>query len=564
MVGASSNPWLVIHSRGDASSPHTGRETTAVQQHSEPPRRVQPSGGVATLKKQADMANATSTETHTTRGKPRKRVRDNASAEERLRVDDWVEIAAQAFEPPADAHYRTDPQAWAADKLGIHLWSKQREIAASVANHRRTAVRSCHGAGKSFTAGTLSAWWIDTHPPGEAIVVSTAPTYKQVHAVLWEEIRAAHRKGRLPGTVLQTDEWKIGDVLVGLGRKPADHDQHGFQGIHRRYVLAILDEACGIPDPLWTAVEAITTNADCRILAIGNPDDPATEFGKVCTAGSGYNVIGISSFDTPNLSGEPVPDQMRPLLPDPGWVEDARRRWGEDSPVYKAKVLGEFPEISQDTLIPQRHIVEAQIRELPLSAEPELGVDVARYGTDRTVITVAQGGHVRIVESRGKQSTVETTGRVIERFRSTRAKKIRVDGVGVGGGVVDQLAEQGYPVLDMQAGAGSSDPAIYKNARAEWYWGLRQIFEQGAIDIDPDDDDLAAQLGGLRYSYTSRGQIVIESKDDLRKRGQPSPDRADAVMLAMARVHLPSRGVFDVDDLLDEDDIDTLPWAAAY
>ena len=480
-----------------------------------------------------------------------------------MTTDIW-EQAARQFEPPVDAHYLTDPQAWAGDKLDMFLWSKQREIVQSVVEHRRTAVRSCHGAGKSFTAGMLAAWWIDTHPPGEAIVVSTAPTYKQVHAVLWEEIRSAHRKGELPGTVLQTDEWKIGDILVGLGRKPSDHDAHGFQGIHRRYVLAILDEACGIPDQLWTAVEAITTNADCRILAIGNPDDPATEFGKVCSPGSGWNVIGISSFDTPNLSGEDIPDRMRPLLPDPGWVEDARKRWGEDSPLYKSKVLGEFPEVSQDTLIPQRYIVAAQQRDLEPTADPWLGVDVARFGTDRTVITVAEGGRVRVVESRGKQSTTETTGRVIDVFRRThRASSIRVDGVGVGGGVVDQLAEQGFPVLDMQAGSGATDPAVFKNARAEWYWGLRQMFEQGAIDIDPDDDELAAQLAALRYNFTSRGQIIIESKDDIRKRGMPSPDRADAVMLVMARVNLPPDGrVLYPEDILGDDL--TLDWAPTY
>lgn len=477
-------------------------------------------------------------------------------------MDLW-EAAARRFEPPANAHHLTDPQAWAKDKLDVHLWSKQREIAASVTQHRRTAVRSCHGAGKSFTAGMLAAWWIDTHPPGEAIVVSTAPTYKQVHAVLWEEIRGAHRKGDLPGTVLQTDEWKIGDVLVGLGRKPADHDQHGFQGIHRRYVLAILDEACGIPDALWTAVEAITTNADCRILAIGNPDDPGTEFGRVCAPGSGWNVIGISSFDTPNLSGEDVPDTMRPLLPDPGWVEDARKRWGDDSPVYQSKVLGEFPEISQDTLIPQRYIVEAQNRELPLTNDRTIGVDVARYGSDQTVISVAQGGHIRIRESRGKQPTTETTGRVILAYREEGASEIRVDGVGVGGGVVDQLVEQGYPALDMQAGAGASDPAIYKNARAEWYWGLRKMFEEGALDLDPEDHELASQLAALRYKYTSRGQIVIESKDDMRKRGMPSPDRADAVMLVAAKVNLPTGAVLYPEDILEDEDLD-LAWSTRY
>ena len=475
---------------------------------------------------------------------------------------DVIEQWARAFEPAPPSPYVADPQAWSRDKLGTHLWSKQREIVASVAENRRTAVRSCHGAGKSYTAATIASWWIDIHPPGDAIVVSTAPTYKQVHAVLWEEIRAAHRKGKLPGTVLQTDEWKIGDILVGMGRKPADHDPHGFQGIHRRYVLAILDEACGIPDALWTAVEAITTNADCRILAIGNPDDPATEFGRVCAPGSGWNVIGISSFDTPNLSGEDIPDQLRPMLPDPGWVEDARKRWGEDSPVYKSKVLGEFPDVSEDTLIPQRWIVAAQEREIETVGYGTLGVDVARFGTDRTVITAAYGGHVRVIESRGKQATTETTGRVIERFRTEPdIEQIRVDGVGVGGGVVDQLAEQGYPVLDMQAGAGATDPQLFKNARAEWYWSLRKQFEDGLVDLDPDDDETASQLGSLRYSYSSRGQIVIESKDDMRKRGMPSPDRADAVMIAMAKVNLPeSSAPIAAEDLLGGDFAD-LEWA---
>ena len=465
--------------------------------------------------------------------------------------------------PREPSPYLRDPIAWAHDKLGAHLWSKQREIAESVVVNRRTAVKSCHGAGKSWTAGMLAAWWIDIHPPGEAIVISTAPTYKQVHAVLWEEIRSAHRKGKLPGVVLQTDEWKIGDILVGMGRKPADHDPHGFQGIHRRFVLAILDEACGIPDALWTAVEAITTNADCRVRAIGNPDDPATEFGRVCSPGADWSVLQISSFDTPNLSGEDVPDKLRPLLLDPGWVVDAKKRWGEDSPVYASKVLGEFPEVSQDTLIPQRWIVEAQNREIPRVGYPRLGVDVARFGSDQTVITAAWGGHVRIVESRGKQATTETTGRVISQVRETQAAEIRVDGVGVGGGVVDQLAEQGYPALDMQAGSGSTDPQMFKNARAQWYWWLRKQFEGGLIDLDPDDDETAAQLGAIRYSYSSRGQIVIESKDDMRKRGMPSPDRADAVMLVLAQVNLPQARTYHVEDIFGEDEM-RLDWADSF
>lgn len=466
-------------------------------------------------------------------------------------LDLW-EAVARRFEPPANAHHRADPVSWAKDRLGAHLWSKQREIFESVSSTRRTAVKSCHGSGKSWSAGALAAWWIDTHPVGEAIVVSTAPTYKQVHAVLWEEVRKNHRTGDLPGTVLQTDEWKIGDVLVGMGRKPADHDAHGFQGIHRRYVLVILDEACGIPGPLWDAVEAITTNDDARILAIGNPDDPNTMFGKICAPGSGWNTMQISSFDTPNLSGEDVPDYMRPLLPSKEWVDDAAKRWGTDSPVYRSKVMGEFPETSENTLIPHQWIVDAQNRDLRPTADTQLGVDVARFGTDTSVIAAKQGGRVRIAESWGKTGTMETTGKVIHHSREMQARTIQVDGVGVGAGVVDRLDELGHPVIDMQAGGGADEPDRFKNARAEWYWRLRTLLERGELDLDPHDDDLASQLSGLRYEYTSRGQIKIESKDDMKARGMPSPDRADAVMLACA---IDLDAIPKHDDILTADDL---------
>lgn len=448
------------------------------------------------------------------------------------------EHAARMFEPPKPNPYATDPIGWAEDKLGVHLWSKQREIARSVVENRRTAVKSCHDSGKSYIASVIAAWWIDIHPPGEAFIASTAPSYPQVHAILWEEIRNRHRRGQLPGRVLQSDEWKLDDgTMVGYGRKPADTDEHGFQGIHRRYVLAILDEAGGIPEQLWTAVEAITTNAESRILAIGNPDDPNSEFGAVCKPGSGWPLIQISAFDTPNFTTEPVPEKLRPLLLAPEWVEDKRLRWGVESPRYVSKVLGEFPEIGEDTLISPVLIEAAQQRTCDPGVDQRLGVDVARFGTDRTILAHSRGPVVRCVGSHVKQATTETTGRVIHAARGLiGGYEIRVDGVGVGGGVVDQLAEQGYSVLDMQAGAAAADREHFLNARAEWYWGLRQRFEDGDIDIDPADDELAAQLGALRYKFTSRGQIQIESKDEMRKRGLPSPDRADAVMLALAHV----------------------------
>jgi hypothetical protein len=463
------------------------------------------------------------------------------------------DVAADLLVGPTPDPYVDRPADWARDRLGVHLWSKQSQIAQALVDHRRTAVKSCHDVGKSFLAGLLATWWIDTHPPGSAFVVSTAPTYKQVHAILWEEIRGHHRRADLPGRALQSDEWKLDDgTLVGYGRKPADTDEHGFQGIHRRFVLVIIDEACGVPEQLWTAVEAITTNADCRILAIGNPDDPNTEFGNVCKPGSGWNVIGIAAHESPNFTDEPVPDHIRPLLLSPEWVEDKKRRWGVESPRYQSKVLGEFPDVGQDTLISPRLIEAAQERALDLESDLGsaliLGVDVARYGTDRTEIYSRQGPVVRAAGSWAKQSTMETVGQVIAVWRGMQAEEIRVDGVGVGGGVVDRLAEQGFPVFDMQAGGAPMDRERFLNARAEWSWALRERFEQGDIDLDPDDDELAAQLGTIKYRYTSRGQVQIESKDEIRKRGLPSPDKADAVILTAGPTP-PDGRIFGVEDL---------------
>lgn len=475
-------------------------------------------------------------------------------------TDPW-EYAAREFEPPPPSPYLGDPIRWATERRGAFLWSKQREIAESIVANKRTAVKSCHNSGKSFLAAQIAAYWTDVHPPGESFIVSTAPTYAQVHAILWEEIRKAAKNPNgepLPGRVLQSDEWKLDDgTLVGWGRKPADNDQHGFQGIHRKYVLVILDEACGIPEQLWTAVEAITTTETCRILAIGNPDDPNTEFGNVCKPGSGWNVIRVSAFDTPNFTGERVPAQVADLMLAPEWVEDKKRRWGESSPRYVAKCLGEFPEIGDDTLISPRWIEAAQARELEPGERRVLSVDVARFGSDSTTIGLSRGPVFRVVAEYSKLRTTETTGHVIEAKREHNAHEVRVDGVGVGAGVVDELLEAGHDVVDMQSGAAARDNEHYANARAEWWWGLRQMFEEGDIDLDPEDDELAAQLGAIKYSYTARGQVLIESKADMKKRGLPSPDRADTMMLGKAFVAPPDQVVEDeeIDDGLTDFDI---------
>jgi hypothetical protein len=248
-----------------------------------------------------------------------------------------------------------------------------------------------------------------------------------------------------------------------------------------------------------------------------------------------------------------VPGDLGELLVSREWVEDATKRWGVDSPLYVSKVLGEFPESSQNTLIPVSWILAAQERRLQPEGWGCLGVDVARFGSDRSVMYHRRGDHVRLLRDWASAPTTETTGHVVQAAREHLPAEIRVDGAGVGGGVVDQLAEMGWPVVDMQAGARAVDSEHYLNARAEWFWRLRERLESGEIDIDPTDDVLASQLAALQYKFTSRGQIQIESKDDMRKRGMPSPDRADALVLAFADLAVVDR-ILTAEDLWDDHD----------
>lgn len=448
--------------------------------------------------------------------------------------------------------YSRDPYKWVQDKLGEHLWSKQREMFNSIRDNRRTAVYSCHRVGKSHLGGRIAFWWLDTHIAGEALVVTSAHSSTQVKMALWREMSRVHAKGSFPGRMNQTEYWMpIGDKgreeMVAFGRKPADDDHSAFQGTYAKFVLFILDEACYVPPPLWDGADTLIGNEFSRIVAFGNPDDPNTEFGSVCKPGSGWNAISIGYMDTPNFSGEECPQNVKDLLIGPTWVAEKKKKWGENNPFYISKVLGKFPEVSAvNSLIPAIWVRAAQERTLEPSVPIELGIDVGG-GSNRNVIALRRGPVVRVIHRDQNPDTMQTLSNTLQAIKDTGATSAKIDDIGIGHGAADRAKEmandqrikQETPDLAKRAslvsGVSVGDPAedneSYVNLRAEGYWGLRERFEEGSIDIDPEDEDLAAQLVALRYKRSS-GRLQIESKEDMRRRGVESPDDADGVMLA--------------------------------
>jgi hypothetical protein len=446
--------------------------------------------------------------------------------------------------------YRTRPEQFAEEILGSRWWSRQREVAGLVAKHRRIAVKSANGVGKTYLAADLALWFLYTHRP--AIVLTTAPTWRQVRYLLWEEIRRRFRAARitLPGRLLNT-RISAGEGWFALGL--ATDDPVKFQGFHADNLLVIFDEASGIPDSIWEAAEGVAVGKRNKILAIGNPLTTTGRFFKLFRSRSGWRRQTISALAHPNVTGaEPrIPGAVTPEAIDERvkeWAEEEAGQCGgagvgtadvfewkgrryRPNGLFRSRVLGEFPESDEDTLISLRWIEQAAERDLPAEGGVRMAVDVARFGSDSTVFGIRAGSRVTRMDVVQGADLMEVSGRVMSLAYEQRLESIVIDAVGLGAGVVDRLAELGLDgLVAFNGGHTARNSERFANRRAEVYWTLRERFRTGDIAI-PRDEALIEELAALRYQHTSRGQIKMESKDDMKRRGLHSPDRAD--MLAM-------------------------------
>jgi len=299
----------------------------------------------------------------------------------------------------------------------------------------------------------------------------------------------------------------------------------------------IVDEAAGVSQEIYEAIDSILTSEHARLLLIGNPTNPIGRFADdfktagvakhaiSCTSTPNFTAFGITRDDLINDTWEtkitgPLP---APYLITPYWAAKMIRRWGADSQFVQARVWGEFPAAGTDALIPLHWIDAAVERTLEPVGPDELGVDVARFGTDETVLVHRCGPVARVHAAFSQKDTMATAGAVRAALRATRATSAKIDAVGIGAGVYDRLNELGEPVQEMQSGAAAQDSERFANAPGGVVVGPPgTVREPGIVDIE-DDEDLVAQLAGIKYKMTSRGQILIESKEDMKRRGLSKP-----------------------------------------
>ena len=463
--------------------------------------------------------------------------------------------------------YQDDPIGFVEEGLGESLWSKQREILLSIRENKRTAVPACHAPGKSHLAARAIAWWISVHPVGTAQVVTTATTFRQVRNITWAQVRRLANRHKLAGTVFST-EWKVGTEIVGYGFSAANSDEAAVQGIHAPHLLVVVDEAGGISHTLGAALEALMTGGHTRLLVLGNPptDQEGGWFERICGSEL-YNTISIPASSTPNFTGEEagtcyscplsVPlHKVNTHLVDDNWVNEVTSEFGLGSAFVEARVHARFPRQVANKVIPLSWVEQSIDNTAADLGAIRIGVDVASDGGDEFTIAWAEGMVCTLRHKSSGQANanaVDVAGIVLEQIRQaeqvhkeknyTSKVRVKVDSIGLGWGVVSTLRTWGTEqlhnadIVAVNVAERARESTRFTNQRAEMWWNGRTLLQPTAdgsqvVKIDADHRTLA-QLSGPMYASDSSGRIKIESKMDIKRRGITSPDRAEAILLAL-------------------------------
>lgn len=453
------------------------------------------------------------------------------------------------------AKYFDDPVLWADRVLGIKLWSRQAEIARAVATDKNVVVKAGHEVGKSLLAGLLICWWIDTRwdLPGGCFVVSTAPSTRQINAIVWREARRfwqLHKKRHQAGLVdhgpvgyITSDaHWRLETgIELGYGAKPPDprpgESNDAMSGIHARYVLAIGDEAVGLTEGLIGDLANITSNATSRRFLICNPTNPLSYVASIYKKElPTWTRLSISCLESPNFTGEEMPIEVLESLVDQSYVDGIIDEHGIDSPTYKSRVLGEFAWDMGFTLIRPEDVAVGL--DVEILAEPEtlpvLGVDFSRSKAgDKNTVYKWHDGKLRFVDAWNEPNAMKTAARVHQLALEHGVSVVMGDGQGLGGPIIDRIGEMSegkYLVLGIDSSFKSPDSVKWFNYRAYMYWRFQDKLSRGEIDLDLGDDKLQEQLLGIEIKKRVSGKesLLLESKQDMAKRGVSSPDHADA------------------------------------
>jgi hypothetical protein len=401
------------------------------------------------------------------------------------------------------------------------------------------AISSGRGIGKSAWLSMVDMWvmscWIG------ATTIVTANTEKQLVSRTMAELGKWHTMSinshwfDKSSTALRPQKW-FGDIVSEQlkvdtqyyyvdAQSWSEENPDAFAGAHSQIGMCVqFDEASGIPDPIWQVTEGFFTDlAPLRLwLAISNP---RRNTGRFFECFHKDRVFWQTRYvDSRTVEGV-----------DGGVYQRIADKYGEDHDVTRVEVKGEFPRTGSNQFIGRDVVAKAVARELTEDngAALLMGVDVARFGDDESVIRWRRGRDGRTIPPYKYKglNTMELANECVGLIERYNPDAVFVDGGGVGGGVVDRLKQLGYRVIEVQSGEKAYDDEKYLNKRAEMWGEMREWLSLAHLD---NDDGLIDDLTGPEYSVTLKGQIKLETKDAMKRRGLSSPDDGDALALTFA------------------------------
>lgn len=429
------------------------------------------------------------------------------------------------------ARYARDPVALVGEVLGAEPDTWQHEVLTALGHGQtRISIRSGHGVGKSTCLAWIMIWFLLTRFPVKIVV--TAPSAPQLFDALWSELRAW--LGKLPAAWLslldiQSDSIALKarpDEAFISARTSRAESPDSLQGVHSRNVMLVVDEAAGVPEQVYEAAGGSMSTPGAITILAGNPTRTTGMFWRTHTLeAQRWFCKRVSSLDSPRV--------------DPAYAQEIAERRGIESNAYRVRVLGEFPLAEGDTLIPAVLVEDAMRRPAEIDdMAPEIwGVDVARFGTDQSCLIKRKGFTVLEPPRRWTGfDTMQLTGAIVaeyQRQESAPPGAIVVDAIGLGAGVADRLRELKLPAIDVNVAESPSAGGQFVRLRDELWQATRDWFDNRTVSL-PWDDVLRDDLCAPRYGFSSDGKLKIESKDQLRSRGVPSPDSGDSLCLTFA------------------------------
>lgn len=432
--------------------------------------------------------------------------------------------------------YQNDPVLFVKEVFGQEPEEWQEKALRAIASgERRVSIRSGHGVGKSTFASWAAGWYFLTRYTCKVVI--TAPTSSQLYDALFAELKAQLRK--LPPMLQDLFEIKTErielkgaptEVFISARTSRAEQPE-ALQGVHADNVMLIGDEASGIPEAVFEAAAGSMSGHNAVTLLLGNPTQSTGMFYDT------HNRLR-DSWWTLKVSCEDVPRRVSKEF-----VQEIRETYGENSNAFRVRVLGEFPLADDDAVIPIDLLESAKTRHIETSPSAPVvwGLDVARFGSDRTVLTKRKGPKLMEPQQvKRNMDTMQVAGWIINEWNETvprlRPVEICVDSIGLGAGVADRLRELGLPVIDVNVSEAPAFGEKYTNLRAELWFRGKEWLEKRNVSIDQADGRLVDELAMVKYTFTSNGKIKVESKDEIKKRtrDKSSPDLADSFLLTFA------------------------------